>query len=214
MRTNYDKQLDKLHEELILMGGMCEKAIALAIKALTDSNEKLIPEVYSTDNGIDQKEKEIESMCMRLLLQQHPVAGDLRTVSAALKMISDIERIGDQASDIAEIAEYIIKNGQKPSHELSLMAKEAIYMVTSAIDSFVRADLTLTEKVIAHADRVDALCEKIGSDVVESIKHSGEKAKYYIDIIMIAKYLERIADHATNICEWVRYTVTGVHITD
>ena len=211
MRNKFDQQLEMLHVELIKMGALCEDAVSSAIEALEKNDIVSADSALDTDAEIDQKERDIERMCMKLLLQQQPVATDLRIVSAALKMITDMERVGDQASDIAEISRYIIESGMPINDDIRKMAKEAIKMVTDSVDSFVKKDLELARKVIAYDDVVDEWFAKLKSDVIEMIAKDSTNGEYYIDIIMIAKYLERIGDHATNIAEWVEYSITGVH---
>lgn len=210
MRNKFDQQLEMLHVELIKMGALCEDAVSSAIEALEKNDIVSADSALDTDAEIDQKERDIERMCMKLLLQQQPVATDLRIVSAALKMITDMERVGDQASDIAEISRYIIESGMPINDDIRKMAKEAIKMVTDSVDSFVKKDLELARKVIAYDDVVDEWFAKLKSDVIEMIAKDSTNGEYYIDIIMIAKYLERIGDHATNIAEWVEYSITGV----
>ena len=210
MRNKFDQQLEMLHVELIKMGALCEDAVSSPIEALEKNDIVSADSALDTDAEIDQKERDIERMCMKLLLQQQPVATDLRIVSAALKMITDMERVGDQASDIAEISRYIIESGMSINDDIRKMAKEAIKMVTDSVDSFVKKDLELARKVIAYDDVVDEWFAKLKSDVIEMIAKDSTNGEYYIDIIMIAKYLERIGDHATNIAEWVEYSITGV----
>ncbi len=210
MRNKFDQQLEMLHVELIKMGALCEDAVSSAIEALEKNDIVSADSALDTDAEIDQKERDIERMCMKLLLQQQPVATDLRIVSAALKMITDMERVGDQASDIAEISRYIIESGMSINDDIRKMAQEAIKMVTDSVDSFVKKDLELARKVIAYDDVVDEWFAKLKSDVIEMIAKDSTNGEYYIDIIMIAKYLERIGDHATNIAEWVEYSITGV----
>ena len=210
MRNKFDQQLEMLHVELIKMGALCEDAVSSAIEALEKNDIVSADSALDTDAEIDQKERDIERMCMKLLLQQQPVATDLRIVSAALKMITDMERVGDQASDIAEISRYIIESGMSINDDIRKMAKEAIKMVTDSVDSFVKKDIELARKVIAYDDVVDEWFAKLKSDVIEMIAKDSTNGEYYIDIIMIAKYLERIGDHATNIAEWVEYSITGV----
>ena len=205
MRNKFDQQLEMLHVELIKMGALCEDAVSSAIEALEKNDIVSADSALDTDAEIDHKERDIERMCMKLLLQQQPVATDLRIVSAALKMITDMERVGDQASDIAEISRYIIESGMSINDDIRKMAKEAIKMVTDSVDSFVKKDLELARKVIAYDDVVDEWFAKLKSDVIEMIAKDSTNGEYYIDIIMIAKYLERIGDHATNIAEWVEY---------
>ncbi len=211
MRNKFDEQLERLNVELIKMGALCSEAISKAVKALLDRDTEMIEKAKEADEEIDRKEREIEGMCMRLLLQQQPVARDLRVISSALKMISDMERIGDQASDIAEIAKYIISENTNSETHIKDMAKEAIQMVTDSIDSFVHKDLTMAQKVIDYDDIVDRYFDRIKTELIALIAKDNTKGEYYIDLLMIAKYLERIGDHATNIAEWVKYSIAGEH---
>ena len=214
MRIRFDEQLELLNVELIKMGALCEEAISTAVKAFLDDEEQLVSKVITIDREIDLKEKEIESLCMRLLLQQQPVAGDLRMISSALKMISDMERIGDQAADIAEISTYIKVNNTKSRIHIKDMAIVTIKMVTDSIDSYVRKDLELAKIVIETDDQVDALFDKVKNELISLISTDNHHGELYLDLLMIAKYLERIGDHATNIAEWVEYSITGKHFED
>jgi phosphate transport system protein len=211
MRNRLDTQLDQLNNQLISMGALCENAIAIAVKSLMNNDIVLAKSVKTTEIEIDQKEKDIESLCLKLLLQQHPVAGDLRLISAALKMITDMERIGDQAADIAEIVAYVDLTDNINKLHISDMATATIKMVTDSIDAFVKRDLKLAEEVIAYDDVVDELFCKIKKDVISLITNNQKDGEHFVDIIMIAKYLERIGDHATNIAEWVVFSITGEH---
>ncbi|MDD3766706.1 MAG: phosphate signaling complex protein PhoU [Eubacteriales bacterium] len=211
MRNRFDAQLEMLNNSLIAMGALCENAIASAVKALMNNDMTLVSAVIAAEAEIDQKEKDIESLCLKLLLQQQPVARDLRLISAALKMITDMERIGDQAADISEIVSYIDLSGSINKIHISDMAQAAIKMVTDSIDAFVKRDLKLAEQVIKHDDVVDDLFSKIKSDVVSLITNNPKDGEQFVDLIMIAKYLERIGDHATNIAEWVVFSITGEH---
>lgn len=214
MREQFDRELHQLHGELTDMGTMCEEAIALAMQALTENQPELLSKVDKLDSGIDKKERDIESLCIRLILQQQPVAGDLRDISAALKMVSDMERIGDQASDIAEISRTLLKSGGEKLLGLKTMAEEAISMVNNSVDAFVRRDLVLAREVIAHDDVVDGWFERIREELIRNIAADSTRGAYCLDLLMIAKYLERIADHATNIAEWVEYSITGARSKD
>lgn len=211
MRNRFDEQLDTLNKELVLMGTLCEKAISSAVKYLTDGDEKMKEECIHSDNCIDRKERDIETLCMSLLLHQQPVARDLRVVSSALKMISDMERIGDQASDIAEISPFITNSDMENKTHIVQMAEATIKMVTDSVDSFVKKDTNLAYSVIACDDIVDKLFDKIKSELIKAISESSENAEVLIDLLMIAKYFERIGDHAENIAEWVIYCITGSH---
>ena len=214
MRSQFDKQLAQLHRELIEMGALCEQAIALAAQALTESDAALAGQVSGLERDIDRKERDIENLCLRLLLHQQPVAGDLRQISAALKMITDMERIGDQADDIAEI---ILSRGDRlltADGTLRAMARAAIRMVSESVDAYVRQDVALAERVIASDDEVDEDFERIKRRLIDGISSGAEDGESVLDLVMIAKYYERIADHATNIAEWVEFSVTGVHKTE
>ena len=211
MRNRFDEQLNNLNNELITMGALCEDAISSAVKLLVDNDVKMKESVYETDKQIDQKERDIETLCMKLLMQQQPVASDLRTISSALKMISDMERIGDQASDIAEIAEYANGCGMQSETHIADMARATIQMVTDSIDSFVKKDVDLAHTVIEHDNIVDDLFDKVKSELISAIENKAANAEALIDLLMIAKYFERIGDHAENIAEWVIYSITGKH---
>jgi len=211
MRNRFDEQLEYLNVELIRMGALCEDAIAYASRTLMGESS-LSEQVYKTDKEIDQKERDIESLCMRLLLQQQPVAKDLRLISSALKMISDMERIGDQASDIAEIAGFIKDRKVQSNIHIRDMAEATIKMVTESVDSFVKKDLKIAQDVIQYDDVVDDLFSKVKEELISLIKEDNSDGEFCIDLLMIAKYFERIGDHATNIAEWVEFSITGVHV--
>ena len=206
MRSRFDEQLALLNKEMIEMGALCEEVIALASKALTEADPELAKKVAPLDAEIDQKERNIESLCLKLLLQQQPVARDLRQISAALKMITDMERIGDQAEDIAEIISFL--HGH---HLLREMARSTIHMVTESVDAYVQRDTMLAETVIAEDDVVDNAFDEVKRRLIDKITAHPEDGAYALDLLMIAKYFERIGDHATNIAEWVIFSVTGVH---
>ncbi len=211
MRSRFDEQLALLNRELIEMGALCEEVIALSAQSLTEGSTELAARVAPLDEEIDRKEREIESLCLKLLLQQQPVAKDLRQISAALKMITDMERIGDQADDIAEIVLYL-EGVTAESHELlRKMAEAAIGMVSDSVDAYVRQDVALAEKVIADDDTVDAYFDKVKQALIRRIADDPAEGGTALELLMIAKYLERIGDHATNIAEWVEFSVTGVH---
>ena len=211
MRNKFDSQLEKLNLELITMGALCEDAISASVKAMTYGDEALCEKVFAADSEIDQKEHDIEAICMKLLLQQQPVARDLRVISSALKMISDMERIGDQASDIAEITKFIKNSNVKSRVHISDMAAAAIKMVTDSVDSFVKKDLSLARSVMEYDDKVDNLFDCVKDELVRLIAEDRANGEFCIDLLMIAKYLERIGDHAVNIAEWVEYSITGSH---
>lgn len=215
MRIRFDEQLELLNRKLIEMGALCEDAISASMHTLkNEADKKSAEKAAALEREIDHKEREIESLCMKLLLQQQPVARDLRTISSALKMISDLERIGDQASDIAEITKTLLRSGGHRIDDLKTMAKEAISMVNGSVDAFLRRDLTLARRVIAHDDVVDNWFETVRSELISCVASDSGRGAYYFDLLMIAKYLERIADHATNIAEWVEYSITGARSKD
>lgn len=212
MRNRFDRQLKQLNNMLIEMGAMCEDAIDYAVKALNEDIDDMRQKTYETDAAIDDMEREIESLCLKLLLQQQPVARDLRLISAALKMISDMERIGDQAYDIAEITEAIKDDRREICKDhIDIMTKTVIDMVTDSVESFVKKDMELAKKVINMDDIVDGAFEQVKDDLINAVAESKEWGEYFVDILMIAKYLERIGDHAENIAEWVIFSMTGQH---
>lgn len=211
MRNKFEQQLETLNVELIKMGALCEEAIASAIKALLEENTAMVSKTYEIDTQIDEMEREIETLCMKLLLQQQPVARDLRVISSALKMISDMERIGDQAEDIAEITKTIRRVDEACSGLIRQMAAAAVTMVTESIDSFVKKDLALVRRVIESDDIVDDYFIRIKDRLIALVAANPSAGEYYLDLLMIVKYLERIADHATNIAEWVEFSITGKH---
>ena len=211
MRSRFDEQLNILNTEMIEMGAMCEEAIALASKALTTGDITLAERVSALSADIDQKERDIESRCMKLLLQQQPVAKDLRQISAAIKMITDMERIGDQAEDIAEIITYLEGRTAEETVHIRDMAAETISMVTDSVDAYVKRDTELAKTVIVHDDKVDRYFDIVKSRLIKMIAETPENGEYALDLLMIAKYFERIGDHATNIAEWVIFSVTGEH---
>lgn len=211
MRNRFDEQLSILNTEMIQMGALCEEAIAIASKALSTGNVALAENVAAISADIDQKERDIEARCMKLLLQQQPVARDLRQISAALKMITDMERIGDQAEDIAEIITYLKGKTAQEAVHIRDMAAETISMVTDSVDAYVNKDIELAGSVIAHDDRVDKYFDSIRTNLIKMISQDAENGEFFLDLLMIAKYFERIGDHATNIAEWVIFSVTGEH---
>ena len=214
MRVRFDEQLEQLNEMLIEMGESCGAAITYAVRALYEDSDEMRQLTFETDSIIDDMEREIESLCMKLLLQQQPVAKDLRLISAALKMISDMERIGDQAYDIAEITEHISHEGRNVCDEhISIMTAAAIEMVNESVRSFVKKDPALAESVIAKDDIVDDMFMKVKEDLMDAVSDDKATGEYFVDILMIAKYLERISDHAENIAEWVIFSITGHHVT-
>lgn len=214
MSNKFDEQLDLLKTQMIQMGALCEEAITSATKALINGDMELAKKVITTDEDIDHKEKEIESICLKLLLQYQPVARDLRQISSALKMITDMERIGDQAADISEIIMLAnIKAANNTSH-IADMAKATIKMVTDSIDAYVQQNLKLAKAVIDYDDVVDNLFNDVKADMIRLINEDTENGEFAIDLIMISKYFERIGDHATNIAEWVVFSITGKHVEE
>jgi phosphate transport system regulatory protein PhoU len=213
MRDRFNEQLDQLHTELIRMGALCEDAISAAAEALAHQDAALAEKAREAEREIDRKERDVESLCLKLLLQQQPVAGDLREISAALRMISDLERIGDQAADIAELMPYAAAGGFGGVH-IGDMARAACHMVTDSVDSFVRRDLELARSVCAADDVMDALFSQVKRELIGLIAADAEQGERCLDLLMVAKYLERIGDHATNVAEWVEFSLTGRHPHD
>ncbi len=211
MRNQYNEQLKELHEQMIHMGNLCEEAISAAAVSIMGRTPGGRERAYHADEQIDKMERQIEDLCLRLLLQQQPVAGDLRRISAALKMISDMERIGDQAADIAELSAYLANSGLAEKSVLNDMAKAAVQMVNESIEAFVNADLELAHKVITDDDTVDTLFERLRTDLPQVMVHGEMEARVGLDLLMAGKYLERIGDHAVNIAEWVEFSITGKH---
>ena len=211
MRDFFQEQLNELNRELTRMGAACEEIIALASHALTDWDEELVRKVNTIGTQIDESERTIESICLKLLLRQQPVARDLRQISAAMKMITDMERIGDQAEDIVEIVPYMTARPDEKFPKIREMAKAAQAMVTEAVDAYVKQDLNMARKVMAHDDVVDSYFSQIKSGIIDIIAAEPAHGEYALDLLMIAKYFERIGDHCTNIAEWVEFSVTGIH---
>ncbi len=212
MRYRFDQELDKLNLELIKMGGLIENSIEFSAKALIEQDLTLIKKVNELEIEIDEMEKTIESHCLKLLLQQQPVASDLRIISTALKMITDMERIGDNAEDIAEIAKYMANQKFiKDLVHIPQMAEATISMVKRSVDAFVNKDKELAEEVCKADDIVDNLFQVVKEELIEKIQENKSNGEQAIDLIMIAKYLERIGDHAENIAEWVMFSITGEH---
>ena len=211
MRNRFDEQLEQLNKKIIEMGALCESAIDNSAKALIEGNIAIAKKAIAFDDEIDEKEKEIENLCLKLLLQQQPVARDLRLISAALKMITDMERIGDQAADIAEIITLDNLTEFNSSTHIQDMANATIKMVTDSVDAFVKKDLALANKVVKDDDIVDNLFNKVKNEIILKIQEDGNFGENAIDLLMVAKYFERIGDHATNIAEWVEFSIIGVH---
>ncbi len=212
MRSRFDEQLALLNRELTTMGALCEESIALVAKALSDNDKELAKKVIPLDHEIDQMERDIEALCLKLLLQQQPVARDLRQISAALKMITDMERIGDQAEDIAEIILSLDGHTGSVHTQIYEMAKATSKMVTDSVDAYVKKDLALTNAVIDYDDIVDNCFNHVKNDLIQVIAQDPTEGEYAPDLLMIAKYFERIGDHATNIAEWVYFSISGQHI--
>ncbi len=212
MRINFEEQLRLLNEELLEMGSLIEHAIQSASEALLRQDVEAANEAITFDREVDQKERDIEALCLKLLLQQQPVARDLRLISAALKMITDMERIGDQASDISGIVIYLAgKPYIKPLEHLPQMADAAKRMVSGSLDAFINKDLELARRVIDMDDIIDDLFDVIKGELIDLIQRDVANGEQAIDLLMIAKYFERIGDHAQNIAEWAEYSITGVH---
>lgn len=211
MRSRFDEQLSLLNKKMIEMGAECESIITLSTNALLEGNTAGARKAKEQGHRIDQMEREIESICLKLLLQQQPVAKDLRVISAALKMITDMERIGDQAEDIAEIIIFLGGRTGEECHDIRLMAEATIKMVTDSIDAYVKKDLQLAKQVIKHDDIVDSAFARVKQTLVKMVTENAADGEYAVDLLMIAKYFERIGDHAVNIAEWVEFSVTGVH---
>lgn len=214
MRDYFDEQLRALGHDLLEMGGLIESAIRSATAALVDQNVEAALQTIAADKEVDQAERNIESLCLKLLLHQQPVAKDLRLVSAALKMITDMERIGDQAADIAELVMFLSKEPYiKPLNHLPQMAEKAICMVAGALNSFVRKDVELARQVAAMDDAIDDLFTVVKDELINLLRSDASAGSQAIDLLMIAKYYERIGDHAQNIAEWVEYAFSGHHPT-
>ena len=212
MREYYTAQLENLNTNMIQMGALCEDAISAAIQSLLEDDRTIAKKVADTELEIDQMERDIERQCMRLLLMQQPVATDLRVVSSALRMIADLERIGDQAFDIADITKSGSFQGFSGKVHIKEMAKAAIHMVTDSVDSYVKQDVQLAMHVAEEDDVVDELFLKVRRELAELIHTDQNASEQALDLLMIAKYLERIGDHAVNVSEWVIYSVTGKHM--
>ena len=208
MRNLYQEQLWNLNQELIQMGAACEEIIALAAQSLTAYSDELEGKTAQVGSVIDESERTIENICLKLLLRQQPVARDLRQISAAMKMITDMERIGDQAEDIVDLIPKMSRSAEES--QLQDMAKAAQTMVTEAVDAYVKQDLTLAKKVMGDDDIVDDYFNQIKTDIIAIIASDPTDGEYALDLLMIAKYFERIGDHCTNIAEWVVFSLTGI----
>jgi len=212
MRTIYDEQLAEMQHMLLTMGAFVENAIDMAVRALIDQDKELAEETIRYDDKIDLMEKEIEQACLRIILHQQPVAGDLRQVSAVLKMITDLERIGDHAEDISEITLLLVNSTYiKRLEHIPMMADAAKKMVTDSIDAYIQKDLALAQSVIKADDYVDAIFVNVKDDLMELIREDAGNGWQAMDLLMVAKYFERIADHAVNVAEWAVFSITGKH---
>ena len=211
MRDFFQEQLKELNRELVKMGADCEDIIALASMSLTGWNEELAKNVSIIGARIDEGYRTVENICLKLLLRQQPVARDLRVISAAMKMITDMERIGDQAEDIVDLVPKMEVRPDEKYPKIREMAKAAQTMVTEAVDAYVRQDLELAHRVMAHDDVVDDYFNRVKAGIIRIIAENPAEGGYALDLLMIAKYFERIGDHCTNIAEWVEFSVTGIH---
>lgn len=215
MRNRFDEQLEHLNNELVALGALCEDAIRSCVQYLIADDVAMRDRTLEDDRQIDQKERDIEQLCMKLLIRQQPVASDLRTISSALRIIADIERIGDQAVDIADIVEAcrrIDSSSLESAAHIADMAEATIKMVTGSLLSFVKKDTDIAYDVIEHDDVVDGLFDKVKSELIEAVRLGHGDAETLIDLLMIAKYFERIGDHAENIADWVIYSITGEYV--
>ncbi len=211
MRSNFDRQLAQLSKELIEMGSLCEEAISIVNKALAEGDVSVREKTLQLDEEIDGMEHTIEGRCLKLMLQQQPVARDLRQISAAIKMITDMERIGDQANDIAEIISFLGgRTGAECAH-IGEMGKTVIDMVTKSVDAFIKNDEKAAQEVIDLDDLVDRNFLKVKQELIDMITNNRSDGEYALDLLMISKYYERIGDHASNIAEWVVFSITGFH---
>ena len=212
MRIRFDEQLSLLNRELLEMGSLIEQSIRSATQALIRQDVEAANAAIASDHEVDQKERQIEGLCLKLLLQQQPVARDLRQISAALKMITDMERIGDQAADISGIVIYLADAPyMKKLEHLPQMAEAAIRMVSGSLDAYVNKDLELARQVMDMDDIIDDLFDVVKNELIDLIRKNADNGSQAIDLLMIAKYFERIGDHAQNIAEWVEYAITGKH---
>ena len=212
MRSRFDEQLAQLHRELIEMGALCERVIALASRALTTGDKTLAQQVPPLDRDIDRKERDIENLCLRLLLHQQPVAGDLRRISTAMKVVTDVERIGDHAADIAEIIPHLVtvrKEGDPAISQSIEMGRKAHKMLLDAMESLTHEDENTARRVIAADDEVDYDFNAIKHTLAEEIAANPARVDAALDVLMVIKYLERIGDHAVNVAEWVEFVRTG-----
>ena len=215
MRNRFDRQLGELNHRLIDMGSLIEQAIETAVDGLVYQDKEKAKRAIQYEEEINHAEREIEALCLKLLLQQQPVASDLRLISSALKMITDMERIGDHATDISELTLVL---ADKPyimnMKHIQQMARETIVMVIHSLDAFVKKDMEMAKQVIAQDDKVDELFSKVKAEILQLLREHMEHGEQAEDLLMAAKYFERIGDHATNIAEWVIFSITGKHIDE
>ncbi len=211
MNSKIEKEIKSLKEEIINMGTLCETAINIAVNCAIYLDCKDIDEVYNIEKEIDKQERYIEDKCMSLLLQQNTFATDFRVVSSSLKMISDFERIGDQAQDIAELSKYIVNNNYKSSNLVKNMAKEVISMLKMTVDAVIQSDINLAKEIIKKDNVVDSFFDDVKYDIINLLQNNGQEGEVALDVFMVAKYLERIGDHCTNVAEWIVYSITGIH---
>ena len=211
MRSRFDEQLSLLNKKMIEMGTECESIINLSVKALIEGDTTCAETAKHLRGNIDHMERDIESICIKLLLQQQPVARDLRVISAAPKMITDMERIGDQAENITDIVASLNGRNDIGCENIRIMAEAAMKMVTKSIDAYVKQDMELSNDVINYDDVVDDAFDRVKQNLIKMISENVSDGEYALDLLMIAKYFEKIGDHAVNIAEWVEYSLTGVH---
>lgn len=209
MRNRFEEELEQLNKDMMLTGALCESAIAMAAKALLEGDVSLAQEVHEVSEDIDQREYEIESLCMQLLMSQQPVARDLRTISASLKMVTDMKRIGVQSMDIADLVATGYLNAGSDYNEIHEMAVGVIHMFTASMDAFVKKDPAIAEEVIAYDDQIDLSFKKMKQTLIERFSQPQTDGEAAIDLLMSAKYLEKIGDHAVNIANWVLFSITG-----
>ena len=210
MRSKFDEQLKNLNEEMMHMGSMIEESIQKAIEAFIHQDADSAKAIMEGDSEIDREQKKIESLCFNLLMQQQPVARDLRNISSALKMVTDMERIGDHATDISELAIVLSeKTYVKKLDHIEEMARETMVMLIQSLEAYVEKDLDKAQKVIAHDDVIDDLFEEVKQELIELIRNRADEGEQAVDLLMVTKYFERIGNHATNIAEWVIFSITG-----
>ena len=214
MRSRFDEQLDLLNEEMINMGAFCESAIATCAKALDSGDIAAAEKVQDISVQINHKEREIEALCMKLILQQQPVARDLRTISSALKMISDMKRIGDQSADIADIITEANISSSDDTFHINEMANAVIKMVTGSVDAFVKKNVKAANKVIESDEEVNRYFKEIKALIIEKLRDPETDSECAVDLLMIAKYFERIGDHSKKLAGWVVYSTTGIREED